>query len=93
MARAFNLVEGIFWVLVGACFLISLVRPAHRRVKVIAAATFAAFGASDFVEMRTGAWWSPWWLLAWKAACIAAILALLIWYILDRRPASKKTRS
>ncbi len=93
MARMFNFVEGIFWVFVGACFLISLVRPNRRRAKVIAAATFAAFGASDFMEMRTGAWWSPWWLLAWKTACIAAMLTLLIWYVRDTRPTSKGRES
>ena len=42
MAKVFNLVEGIFWISIGACFLVSLVRPARRRVKVIAAATIAA---------------------------------------------------
>jgi len=89
MARVFNLIKGIFWVFVGWCFLVSLVRPACRRMKVIAAATFAALGASDLVEMRTGAWWTPWWLLAWKAACIVVMLGLLIWYIRDRERASR----
>lgn len=35
-----------------------------------------AFGVSDLVETRTGAWYRPWWLLAWKAACIVGIVAL-----------------
>ena len=93
MAKVFNLVEGIFWIFIGGCFLVSMVRPTRRRVRIIAATAFAAFGASDFVEIRTGAWWSPWWLLAWKAACLAVMLALLIWHVRDRMRASKGTRS
>ena len=93
MERTGNLVEGILWVVIGVCFLVSLARPRRRRAKALAAATFAAFGASDFVEMHTGAWWTPWWLLAWKAACVAAMLALLISYVRDRRRSSKGTRS
>jgi hypothetical protein len=33
----------------------------------------AAFGGSDLVEARTGAWWKPWWLFAWKTACVVSL--------------------
>jgi hypothetical protein len=46
----------------------------------MAAGTFVLFGASDLIEVRTGAWWRPWWLLAWKAACVFALIVLLVGY-------------
>ena len=72
-----NLIEGIFWSGVGFCFALSLLAPSVRPDKAVAAVTFILFGVSDFIEMRTGAWWTPWWLLAWKAACVVAMAALL----------------
>jgi len=83
-----NLIEGILWILIAACFLLSVVRPGHRGAKLIAAASFLVFGLSDFVEARTGAWWRPWWLLAWKAACVAVILVQFVWYFRMRRRTS-----
>lgn len=75
-----NQVEGVFWLIVSAVFLVSLARPPMRPAKAIAAAAFAAFGVSDFVEIRFGSWWQPGWLLAWKVACVAVMVALLLWY-------------
>jgi hypothetical protein len=43
--------------------------PAGRGLAV----ALLAFGVSDLVETRTGAWYDPPWLLAWKAACVIAI--------------------
>jgi hypothetical protein len=63
----FNLGEGIFWMLLAG---ILLVRGGQKPVLIVA---LVAFGVSDLVEIRTGAWWSPWWLLAWKAGCLAAM--------------------
>jgi hypothetical protein len=80
-----NLIEGIFWSGIGLGFVISMVAPAARGDKAVAAAAFVLFGLSDFVEMQTGAWWSPRWLLAWKAACLALMVGLLGRYLLRRR--------
>jgi len=85
--RTVNLVEGILWIVIGACFLVSLLRPAQRGTKPVAAATFIMFGISDFIEMDTGAWWRPWWLLVWKGICVAAMAGLLIDYLRRRRGA------
>jgi len=76
-----NLIDGILWVCVGVCFAISLVRPGWRHAKAIAAVNFLAFGASDFMEMHTGAWWRPLWLLAWKGACLLVMLVQFAWYL------------
>jgi hypothetical protein len=54
-------------------------RPAARPSRGIGI-TMLVFGASDLVEMRTGAWWSPWWLFAWKAACVLLLLAGFVRY-------------
>ncbi len=49
-------------------------------MKLFAAVSFILFGLTDFVEMRTGAWWHPWWLLAWKGGCVAVMVGLLLTY-------------
>ncbi len=48
-----------------------------RRQCLQALVVFFAFGLSDLVEIRTGAWWRPWWLLLWKTACVVAMVWLL----------------
>ena len=59
-----NLAEGILWEIVAVGFLLSLLRRGARPGKIVAAVNFAAFGISDFVEIRTGTWTDPWWLAA-----------------------------
>lgn len=75
-----NHIECGFWCAIGIGFLIAALFPfgSPRRICVAAAVTFIIFGASDWVEAITGAWWRPWWLLAWKAACLLVLLWLLI---------------
>jgi len=58
---------------------------AERRRCLLGAAAFFAFGVSDLVEIRTGAWWRPWWLAAWKTACVLGILALVVADFRSRR--------
>ncbi len=62
----FNLVEGIFWIAL-ACVI--CYRSPHRALPL----WLALFGISDFIEIRTGAWWSPSWLLILKGACLVGI--------------------
>ena len=76
-----NPIEGAVWVVIGACFAVSLVRPTGRGAKLVAAVNFIAVGCSDFGEYYTGAWWRPWWLLAWKMACVVVMLLQLIGHI------------
>ena len=77
-----NYIEAGLWIVLGIGAVVQAVRYTGtvRRDLVILAVDLIAFGLSDVVETRTGAWWRPWWLLAWKAACIGVMLALLLTY-------------
>lgn len=83
-AQWFNLGEAILWFCVSVGFVFRAfamaVAPENKsrpRMLLLAVALiFLAFGASDLVEIQTGAWWHPWWLLVWKGSCIAGLIAL-----------------
>jgi len=83
----FNVIEALFWLAVAAGFawaaLLSRKRP--RWALPAAAVTLAAFGISDFVEARTGAWWRPWCLFVWKAGCLALLISLYAWHRREKR--------
>jgi hypothetical protein len=73
-----NVIEAGVWLLV-ALLLGWQARREHgaaRGVLLVLGAVVLAFGGSDLVEARTGAWWRPWWLLVWKAACVVLMLGL-----------------
>jgi len=84
----FNLGEGIFWIVIGAIFIIISCRRTSVMNSALALA-FVAFGISDFVEIRTGAWWRPAWLLLWKAVCVVTLIAAFFHYL--RRKSTKKS--
>jgi hypothetical protein len=71
----FNAVEAAVWLVVAAILTWASWRRTGRirAYGAVAALSFAAFAASDVVEIQTGAWYRPLWLLAWKAACIATL--------------------
>ncbi len=74
----FNLGEGVLWLAIATVILVRTIRsPAPRRLGYGAAVSFALFGLSDSIEIRTGAWYSPWPLLALKAACVVSLLGHL----------------
>ena len=74
-----NAIEAVLWLLIAAILLVAGFRsPASRYRCWLIAAVLIAFGISDVVEIRTGAWWRPWWLLAWKGSCIVTFI-LLCW--------------
>ena len=86
--RIINYAEAGVWAAIGLGFAVqSFRRGAARLTCLITAVVLLAFGGSDVVETRTGAWWHPWWLLAWKAACVIALLLLVIrWWRTSRLP-------
>ena len=89
-----NLAEAALWATMGVGFLIAAVaRPARRPTKLLAAAALIAFGGSDMVESRTGAWYDPPALLAWKAACVVALAALAFTHLARRRRAARAGES
>ena len=85
MTETVNLVEGILWIAIGFCFAISLIRPGWRRAKLLATFNFLVFGLSDFVEVHSGAWWSPWWLPFWKGACVCTMFVQIVHYYRTKR--------
>jgi hypothetical protein len=82
-SQFFNYIEAAVWIAMGivATAMAARFSGRARRDLLILAATLIAFGLSDLVETRTGAWWRPPWLLAWKAACLDIMLGLLIAYL------------
>ena len=68
----FNYAEAGLW------FTIALMLAVRLRMKRpwrwLLPRAFACFGASDLIEVQTGAWWDPWWLLVMKAACVLVFL-------------------
>ena len=67
-----NQIEAILWFAISAGFGIRAIRTARgqRRLAGILALAFLAFGVSDLIEARTGAWWRPVWLLILKTTCV-----------------------
>lgn len=79
----FNTIEGVLWIAIGVGFLAGALRKSKSRDLLLTSAIlFLGFGASDFVETTTGAWYRPWWLLVWKAS---TVVALVVMYVLYRR--------
>ena len=80
--QAFNFFEGILWTLIGILFAWRAVRQnEYRGLQIGASVSFLLFGISDFIEMRTGAWYSPWSLFVLKATCVLSFLILLRVYM------------
>lgn len=73
---AFNRAEAVVWFVFAALCLGKALRSATnvRRPLLVLVVAFVAFGISDLIESRTGAWWRPWWLLVLKGASLAAIV-------------------
>lgn len=94
----FNLFEAALWFAISAVFCFRGIFRASdkspdaqtlRREMLLLTAAFAAFGVSDVIESRTGAWWEPWWLLALKTACVLVFLRAFWRYRAGLRAARK----
>ena len=81
-----NRIEAGFWIAIALIMVVQAVRlPRRRGIALVAAVALAAFGVSDIVETRTGAWWHPWWLLLWKGGCVGTFVVLLWWWTRRKR--------
>lgn len=71
-----NLLEAVLWAVFSIVFGVLAFRSSgrRRRLWVILAVAFFAFGVSDVIESRTGAWWRPPALFVLKASCVAVFL-------------------
>jgi len=84
--RWFNFCEGIFWIAIaGGLVVIAACRRKDVGLTLFAAAAFAAFGISDFVEITTGGWYKPWWLAVWKIGCAVGLLGAFVIHQRTRR--------
>ena len=81
----YNRIEIVLWAVIGAVFLVRALRPEFRRLKLIAAAAFLLFAASDWIELYTGAWWKPWWLFALKAGCVICMFVCFLIYRFNKK--------
>lgn len=88
-----NFGEAVLWLVIAGIIAVRSRRAdvVVRRLGVIAAAAFVAFGVADVVEAGTGAWWRPWWLLVWKAACVMVFVGLFAGYVRHRRLGRKRS--
>jgi hypothetical protein len=90
-----NYIEGGFWILIGIVlgFAGRKANPAFQKLSRFASGVFILFGASDWVEAQTGAWWRPIWLLVWKGLCLIT-LAFCYWkYRRIRKDLARQARS
>ena len=80
---AFNFWEGILWLIIALIFFLFPVfsRIKGNKLNIFSGVLFFLFGISDFIEMKTGAWWRPYWLLAWKAICLLGLAAVFVRYM------------
>jgi hypothetical protein len=85
----FNYLEAVLWFLISASIFIGAFRAGRSAagfpVLLVAGVAFLAFGVSDIIEVRTGAWWRPLWLLALKAACVVVLAGCYLRYRAVRR--------
>jgi len=68
--------EVFLWPIIGFMCLIKAVKEKNpKRVQLcILGVTFMVFGLTDFIELRTGAWWKPLGLLVLNALCVSNIV-------------------
>ena len=79
LCGVFNFLEALLWLGIAAGFAaVFYRRRKNPRLMLAAGLLFVAFGVSDFVEIKTGAWYRPWWLFAWKAASVVGFFVVFV---------------
>ena len=87
MFETVNYLEGALWCIIGLCFLVVAARASQRKRFrcLLLGVVLIAFGGSDVIEVKTGAWWRPWWLLMWKAGCLLILVQQFVRYLQEQR--------
>lgn len=81
-SQLFNFFEGLLWTAIGLIFTWRAFRKTkYRALQIGSSVSFILFGISDFIEMRTGAWYTPCTLFALKATCVLSFLIHLRIYV------------
>ena len=72
IAESFNYIEILLWGIFGIAMILQSkkVDKAYKKILYVLAMTFFTFSLSDYIEIQTGAWWTPWWLFLLKAICV-----------------------
>ncbi|MDI6778312.1 MAG: hypothetical protein QMD77_03910 [Patescibacteria group bacterium] len=78
-----SFLEGIYWTVLGMLgfTLFGIVPRKYQKILLFASSAFVLFGISDFIEIKTGAYWEPWPLLALKIFCLAGLVFSLAWFL------------
>lgn len=80
----FNTIEAGLWFSISIALLLIWIfnrsNKSYGLITVVSSIAFIAFGVSDLIEAKTGAWWKPFWLLGLKACCIAVLIACYLRY-------------
>ena len=68
--------ELFLWPIIGfVCFIKAVKEKNPKRIQLcILGLTFFVFGLTDYIELRTGAWWRPFGLLVLNALCLSSIV-------------------
>lgn len=81
----FNILEGLFWIMLGFISIAAYFRidAEYQKLALAAAAVLIMFGISDFVEIFIEKSFldSLLWLFIWKIAGVIGIIAIIIGYI------------
>lgn len=77
-----NWMEVFLWPILGlACVIGEKVKTGTTSLMIwVLGGAFMVFGFSDYLELRTGAWWRPLGLLLLKASCLAVFLGVGVRY-------------
>jgi hypothetical protein len=87
----FNGCEAALWFAVAVIFLRVRINGLTPHLLAWLVLSYALFGISDLIEMRTGAWWRPPALLVFKGACLLALATGLTRLIFNRRARGRAT--
>ncbi|QDV15819.1 hypothetical protein Pan153_04380 [Gimesia panareensis] len=87
-----NLAEAILWISIACLFLVRLRHTKQNRdLSIACVIAFALFGVSDFIEIRTRAWYQPVSLFILKAGCIVTLVTVFLIYRRRRKTSPDKT--
>lgn len=79
---SFNLCEGTLWTVIGIILYFRTRGQSHQLELLgsLTAIDFLVFGLSDYVEIRTGAWWDPPLLFILKVVCVIGFVVAGVRY-------------
>lgn len=87
-----NLLEAMLWISIACIFLVRLRHTKQNRdLSIACVVAFALFGVSDFIEIRTRAWYQPVSLFILKAVCVLTFVTVFIIYRRRQKDRPDKT--